>query len=145
MRRTVCLLAGVLLCVLALGSDAPKEYDGAAEADDIQGTWELTGFECGPVREAPDYKGVVTFRGGTYTASYSDGETIRGSYRLDHARKPSHLDKRWTSGPYQGRTLECIYRVEGDTLRIAAPDHLEDVRRPQGFDHVIVAVYKRVK
>ncbi len=27
MRRTILLLAGVLLCVVALGSDSPKEYD----------------------------------------------------------------------------------------------------------------------
>jgi hypothetical protein len=42
MRRIVCLLAGVLLVALGSGSDAPKEYDGSIDADDIQGAWELT-------------------------------------------------------------------------------------------------------
>src|SRR5262249_52284330 len=72
MRRIVCLLAGVLLVVPSLGSDAPKEYDGATERDELEGTWELVGIECRPVQEGPSNQCVVTFRGGRFTKSYGD-------------------------------------------------------------------------
>jgi uncharacterized protein (TIGR03067 family) len=149
MRRIVCLLAGVLLVVPSLGSDAPKEYDGATERDELEGTWELVGIECRPVQEGPSNQCVVTFRGGRFTKSYGDGDTLRGSYRLDPARKPSHLDQYLSTGPFQGRTQECIYRIDGDTLRIAlstSRGDSDDFRRPQGFDRpVVLSVYKRVK
>jgi hypothetical protein len=43
MRRTIVLLAGVLLSVVALGSDSPKEYDDRTEVVDIEGTWSPDG------------------------------------------------------------------------------------------------------
>jgi hypothetical protein len=40
MRRFVCLPAGVLLCVMTLGADSRKEYDGRTQvADPLQGKW----------------------------------------------------------------------------------------------------------
>ncbi len=38
MRRTILLLAGVLLSAVALGSDSPKEYDDRTEVAGIEGT-----------------------------------------------------------------------------------------------------------
>ena len=39
MRRTILLLAGVLLSVAALGSDSPKEYGSDIEMEGVEGTW----------------------------------------------------------------------------------------------------------
>ena len=146
MRRTVCLLAVVLLVVPSLGSDAPRGYDGEAVWDDeLQGTWQWDEFNGRKVET--NLREVLTFRSGTYTSSYSDGDTFRGSYRLDPTRKPPHLDEVPSNGPYRGQTVKYIYQLDRDTLRIAFMAAEDDMRRPQGFNDkgVYVETYKRVK
>jgi uncharacterized protein (TIGR03067 family) len=147
MRRTVYLLGVALLVLPSLGSDSPKEYDGATDADDIQGTWEEIRREKDNRVAFPDYRLVETYRGGTFIFNYEQRDTIRGTYRLDPGCKPPHLDCCPSNGQTQGRTLKLIYEVKGDTLRIGYLTHKDLSRRPQGFDDdgVIVAVYKRVK
>jgi hypothetical protein len=45
MRRTVILLMGVLLSVMALGSDSPKEYDDKTEVKTLEGSWQQVAVE----------------------------------------------------------------------------------------------------
>jgi uncharacterized protein (TIGR03067 family) len=142
------MLLFALLVLPLLGSDSPKDYDGASEADDIRGTWELTSIGApgiGINMRPPSDGCVTTFRGGTYTNRYYDGETIHGSYCVAPCRKPSHLDLRPSGGIYRGQTWKKIYEIEGATLRVA---HDTDADcRPEGFSdrHVILLIYKRVK
>jgi uncharacterized protein (TIGR03067 family) len=150
MRRTVLLLAGVLLSGVVLGSDAPKEYDDKTEVDSIEGTWRQieVEFDGNGKKFKPDPECVIGFRSGTFTSNYSDGDTDRGSYRIDNTCKPPHLDWMPFSGLYRGKTLQFICQIDGDTLRIAYRRGVEDkVRRPQGFsdDDIAVKTYKRVK
>jgi len=150
MRRTVLLLAGVLLCVVALGSDSPKEYDDATmQVDELQGTWRLVGCEFDGRKAAAPYPEVLTFCNGTYTHKYYEHDTHSGSYRIDPTHKPQHLDRIASSGSLKGRTCRDIFQIDGDTLRIAnmSDQLLNDKRRPQGFndDNVFVLVYKRVR
>ena len=148
MRRIVWLLAGVLLVMLSLGSDSPRGYsDGATEADELQGTWQWIGDEFNGRKVETKLREVLTFRNGTYTSHYSDGDTFRGSYRLDPTRKPPHLDEVPSNGPYQGQTVKYIYHLDCDTLRIAFMAAKDDMRRPQGINDkgVYVETYKRVK
>ena len=148
MRRIVWLLAGVLLVMLSVGSDSPREYsDGATEVDELQGTWQWTGDEFNGRKVETRLQEVLTFRNANYTSKYSDGDTFRGSYRLDPTRKPPHLDEVPSNGPYQGQTVKYIYQLDRDTLRIAFMAAEDDMRRPQGFNDkgVYVETYKRVK
>jgi uncharacterized protein (TIGR03067 family) len=147
MRRIIWLLAGVLLAGVALGSDAPKEYDGAIEEPSIEGTWEYTRAEYDGILDKSGDRVVVTFCRGIYTTNRGDGDTIRATYRLDPARKPRHLDWCPTSGKLRGQTLRCIYAVEGDTLRVANMMDDDDFRRPQGFNDkgLFISVFRRVK
>jgi uncharacterized protein (TIGR03067 family) len=146
MRRTVCLLAAVLLALPSRGSDAPRGYDGAAEIDGIEGTWELTGIQV-RANVIGSSGLVTTYRGGTFTSHSAGGGTVSGIYHLDPARKPSYLDTRPSSGAARGKNLKFIYEVKGDTLRLAYPSDPDDFRRPQAFggEEVTVLVYKRVK
>ena len=125
-----CVLA-ILFVVLLLGSDSPREYDDRTTLDELAGVWQ--GVD-GLRKEVGFYDGILTIR-------FSDGDVRRGSFRTGRAREPHHLE--WIlSG---GLTLKCIYRIDGDTLRIACFECWD--RRPQGFDDkgVIIFIYQRVK
>lgn len=139
MRRTILLVAGVLLSVVALGSDSPKEYDDRTEVAGIEGTWQLTNVKCG--NNIPKIgQNITTFRGGICTTIDSDGES-RCSYRIDTTHKPFQLD--WI---LPSRAVKCIYLIEGDTLWIAEVLY-SDQPRPRDFKgiDVIICTYKRVR
>jgi len=147
MRRTFLLVAGVLLSVAALGLDSPKDYGNKVLVDELEGTWQLTEYEFNGQKVKPDPLEVVTFRAGAYVSNYSDGDTFRGSYRLDPTHQPPHLNEVPANGPYQGQTVKYIYQLDRDTLRIAFMAAEDDMRRPQGFNDkgIYVETYKRVK
>jgi len=148
MRRFVCLLAGVLVVVPSLGSDSPREYDGATEMDGIEGTWRFVSAEriggdviwAGPP--------ILTFRGGRYVG-LRDGRTVeRGAYGVDNRQTPRHFDRFPESGPNRGLTLRYIYRVDGDTLKIAETSSPGlNVERPTGFtqNDVTILTWQRVR
>src|SRR5262249_44083665 len=132
MRRTVRLLAVVLLVLPLLGSDLPKEYDGVTERDDVQGTWELVEWTFDGQSFGGEGTMVTNYRFGTKVVRYWDSRTITGRYRTDPTRTPPSLDEIRSDGDYQGQAIRWIYRVEGDTLRIAHLN-MDPTRRPQTF------------
>jgi len=89
---------------------------------------------------------AITVRGGNLAYDYTHA-IVRGSYRIDPACKPLHLD--WTplSGGLKGETLKVIYQIDGDELRIAFLWNGTEMQRPRGFndDGVYTAIFKRVK
>ena len=146
MRQTILVLAGVLLCVVALGSDSPKEYDDRTEAQDIQGTWELTEIELQGEKVKSDSQEMMTFRGESFTANSQSLGIHRGNYRTYLTHKPYHLDLSYTDGDTKGPTLKLIFQIDGEMLRIAETYLPNDKQRPQGFNGAVeVWTYKRVK
>ena len=147
MRRSVCLLAVVLLVVPLLGSDAPKEYDGATETDELQGTWTVvSGTVVGSGRGRPLDGLALTFSGGQY--QFQGDWDERGAYTVDRSRQPHHLDIAPTGGKkasWARAASKLIYQLDGDVLRIAFAGN--DGARPASFDEVgtVVYTYKRVK
>ena len=145
MRRTF-LLAGVLLCVVALGSDSPKEYDDRTERDELQGRWQLIEVSLNGLKQGVDFQELMTYRAGAYTYQ-CDNKTIRsGNYRIDTASNPHHLDEIPSNPSRWAHLSKRIYIIDGDTLRVAfRPD--DGSRRPERFDDKILFVwtYKRVK
>jgi uncharacterized protein (TIGR03067 family) len=138
MRRIVCLLAGVLLVVPSVGSDAPREYDDKSEYVGIEGTWRWT--------TTSGHALVLTFHSGGFTLAVENTVLGRGSYRIDSSRYPLFLDKLPTYGPYKGVTVKCLYQIDGGALRIAyMPSDPE--QRPRWFtgEGVEVETYKRVR
>jgi len=146
MRRTICWLAAMLLCVVALGSDSPKEYDDKTVAVDLEGAWRLTEFEFKGAKATPSVHGVLTYRGGIFSLKYGGVESVGGSYRIDSTQKPPHLDWIPSAGELKGKTLKLIYQIDGDTLRLGFMSG-GAWSRPQGFNGEGVAfeTYKRVK
>jgi uncharacterized protein (TIGR03067 family) len=138
MRRTVCLLAVVLIVPPSLGFDSPKAYDGATvQVDELEGTWRLVAVEFNGIKMVSDHL-VYAFRSGTITFKVRGAETWRGSYRTDPTRKPSDLDMYAT---------KWIYQIDGDMLWMAyVPFKFRD-SRPTGFDDqgISIQTFKRVK
>jgi uncharacterized protein (TIGR03067 family) len=140
-RRIVWLVAVPLLVAPSLGSDAPKDYDGATQADELEGTWRLVAVEYDGGRGIPAVV-TITYRGRNFTEV--DGTT--GTFTTDVRRKPAHLDSTATTGYWAGRTVKGIYQRDCDTLRIAF--HLWGDERPTNFDEkrdLLVQTWKRMK
>lgn len=146
MHRLALLLA-IVLVVPLLGFDSPKEYDDRTTADPLEGTWRLTEFAYNGVIFASSDHSVMTCRAGTYVEKFSDGRTNRGSYRIDAAHMPPHLDWLPSSGADQGLTIKSIFNIDGDTLMDAHICGENEVERPRKFngDGVAFCIYKRVK
>jgi uncharacterized protein (TIGR03067 family) len=140
MRRTVCLLAA-LLVLPSLGSDSPKEYDGATEEDELRGEWRVVIIEDETRILDNGALGVRTFRSGKWT--YSNGQvSVAGAYTADARYKPPRLDM-VGRGANEGLRSLCIYRIDGDTLRLAFPRSGTD--RPTTFTgDVVLVTLKRV-
>jgi hypothetical protein len=100
MRRTVCLLAAPLV-LPSFGSDVPKEYDGAKEKDELDGTWKCLPLEFDDglnLRPLPE----DTFRGGKWRQS-TGKFLLTGTYTAQTGHKPANLDVTVWAGdkPYQ--------------------------------------------
>jgi uncharacterized protein (TIGR03067 family) len=145
MRRTSLLLAGVLLGVVALGSDSPKEYnDATGQGSDLEDSWLIISNKFNGVEDLPFATSVTTYRGGYFSTRYRPGTETGGTYVVDTGPHPAHLDlvKKFDDG---GRISQCIYRIEGDKLWIGFPQKGDD--RPKNFDQkgIDICFYKRAK
>lgn len=96
---------------------------GDKNASKLDGTWVEVAYEnFGKVSEIPKAEqGTHTFAQGMLKikvlALKLDKE---GTYAVDDTRKPKHLDLTYKIGD-KLQTMQCIYEVSGDTLRIAQP------------------------
>src|ERR1700722_12121645 len=114
MRRLSPLLA-VLLVILLLGSDSPKDYDDRTEYVGIEGMWRLTAYEFGGRKVKLPFQVVLIYRDETFVYKRSDGDTTQGNYRIDPSRNPAPLDLIPSSGNFKGQTHKWIYQINNDT------------------------------
>src|SRR5262249_37921661 len=103
-------LAGGLL----LGA-GPKDND-QADVKKIQGKWTIASgvIDGNPI---PNLKGEVVYTGDKYHWKTGD-QSGKGTFRLDSAKHPKHLDAVPSDGPIQGQTVEHIYELNGDSLKL---------------------------
>jgi uncharacterized protein (TIGR03067 family) len=143
--RRLSLLSAILLVAPLLGSDSPRGYSEAAESFGIEGSWELTGFVSGGEKTTPNFRAVITCRGGAFTCEYSTGDTVRGAYHTDTAGRPPHLDWLPANGTNKGREFKFVYQLNGDALLVAGQG--DGTQRPHGFNDrlVLVSCYKRIR
>jgi uncharacterized protein (TIGR03067 family) len=140
MRRLFLILAALFALPL-LGTDSPKDYDGATVAA-LDGTWMPIDYEEQGKKEHSDEQDLGyawNFRCGIF--AYRKPWTIQQRYRLDPSQNPAHLDL----NPDHEEVLRFIYQINGDILRIGIG--ADNTRRPQGFNDagLTIVTFKRVK
>lgn len=124
--KTLMLLA---LGFLA-GSDAKE--DAKNDQKNLQGKWTMTSgaIDGNEIPKSP-MMGEITFKGDKYEWKSGDGQSGRGAFKLDAAQKPRHMDAVPSDGPVAGQTVEEIYEVDGDNLKICLA--LPGTNRPAAF------------
>ena len=135
----------LLLLVPLLGSDVPKDYNGAMAADGIEGTWVRVAAEMDG-RKLDIIAGSLTFQGGGRLLEERAGAAPRaGRFKLDAGPRPARLDIEYPSDP-PGLRRKFVCHVSEDTLKVGfALDWTAP--RPGGFAErgTIIVTYRRVK
>ena len=144
MNRSLVL---AVLLAIALWSSAP-----ATRADDLkalEGKWKVETAEAqGKPAEAPELRElIVTITGDRYEILVN-GETDRGSLKLDEMQKPKFMDATDTEGENVGKVIKAIYEVTGDTLRVCYA--MKGDERPTEFatkegTSLLLITYRREK
>jgi uncharacterized protein (TIGR03067 family) len=145
MRLSIpCLLVGL---ATAVGGGAAAQDKKPAKLD---GTWVQVGYEnYGKVSEIPKAeRGTHTFDRGKLRirvpALKLDKE---GTYTVGDSKSPKHLDLTYRIGD-RVQTMQCLYEIDGDTLRIAQPFDGPKGPRPAEMKsgvHAQIYIYKRQK
>lgn len=146
MSRTVCRLA---ICVLALGSGASALLaDEKEDWKSLKGTWNVDKAVLMGMDQSEAFKTLVlTVDEGKYSVVFL-GNTDKGTLKIDAAAKPKRISITGTEGPTKDKTIEAIYEIDGDTLKICYS--LEGKDPPKAFEskegtQTLFVVYKREK
>ena len=124
--RRVRLLAITLAVALAYATGyAQGEPAGAA----VQGRWVVTAGEHNGKPMDAIKNGVMTITGDVFEVRTASGNVLKGTLRLDAAKKPSQIDFLHADGT----RWEAIYEVAGDSFRINYVTAGEKDPRPTTF------------
>ncbi len=121
-----CFLFFSSLCSLchcgessALAADEPKETAAKKELEKIQGNWTVASAELDGKPDPARINAKITYRGDTFTRTNA-GQTVHGKIKMDPTANPKTMDATYTDGPNKDKTLEGIYSLEGEALKICA-------------------------
>jgi uncharacterized protein (TIGR03067 family) len=137
------MLAGVAAFALMAGT-AVWGGDANKEKDKLKGTWTLTSLEIGGKKiDLPGEKSMqLVFSGDKVMvkgAGPKGDKDEEGTYTIDATKKPKHLTLTKKGGGADD-TMEGIYEIEGDTLKIGSSAKGPKGPRPTGFDDPAVAI-----
>lgn len=140
------IAACLLLSPLTFAQDPKAKPDDATL---VQGSWTIAEAELGgrpfPAEVSKDM--TLVLAKGTYVLK-TKGPEDKGTATIDATKTPRQLDVIGTEGPNKGKTLLCIYELDGDTLKVCYD--LSGKARPTEFKspagtQVFLVTYKRVK
>ncbi len=138
------IVALTVLGMIAASAFADAKKDSAA----LTGTWQPTSMVLGGNKTPADQlKNItMTITDGKYHVVV-DGESDKGTLKLDKKDKLKTMDIVGTEGPNKGKTYPAIYELEGDTLKICY--NLDGTTRPTEFkadkDKMLLISYQRQK
>lgn len=121
----------------------------AADAKDtgLEGKWAVVSVERDGKVDEKWTGGVRIMKDGKYELKPKTGDAVTGSYKvIDAAKKIKTIDFMPDGGQYKGKTLQGIYAIDGDTLKICFAEPGKE--RPTEFTSKggqVLAVHKREK
>ena len=141
-------IAGILVVALCLGAGGTPEAD-KKELAKISGTWSLQ--ELTYDGEVHKLKFNVIFKGSEGRVEGNDSvqsEYAKIKFKLDPSAKPSSMDITVAAGSQTDSTMEAIYELKDDELRICAKvfgqGRPKEFASPDGSS-IVLLVLKRTK
>ncbi len=115
--KTVLSGVCVLLLLSPVAALAQEKAQPKGDAKAIQGTWKIVSCEEKGQPEQRMVGMVLTLRGGKLIAKHGD-KTLDATYKLTTTKTPHWLDITFQAGDGNEVTIQAIYELKGDTLRI---------------------------
>jgi uncharacterized protein (TIGR03067 family) len=119
-----------LLFLVFVAAAPPFKHKGPSKdaLKPLQGTWSRTVYAYCPVGDGPalvaeDGDIEVTITGDRLTYTYLPEYRVAAAFTITvcAGNGSTHLDLQGVRGPEQGRSVPALYKVVGDTLRLATP------------------------
>jgi uncharacterized protein (TIGR03067 family) len=114
-----------LLLTLSLG--APLDDRARDDADptyfieeSLQGTWVVIQAEFDGREAKEALKAVMTFQGEKVTVNLANGESKKGTFKINRSAMPWTLDL--IPNDKDELTTPCIYQLNGDKLKLCMSD-----------------------
>ena len=151
------MLTAFVLLALSAPADPPKEKakelpaEAKKELKKLEGKWRVVKtLEATKESEAKDGEDVfITFKDAEMTMASGDKKETIAITAVDGTTDPKCIDLTETRRDKTERTLEGIFKLDGDTLQLAISIPKEGKSRPTGFDkppdRTVVMTLKRVK
>jgi uncharacterized protein (TIGR03067 family) len=132
---------------LLVAADAKDDAVKAAKAK-LKGTWAVVSLEEKGEKAPEDVvkKMRLVFQDSKVIIKGTEDGDHEATYTIDPSQKPATLDLVPADGPDKGKTLRCIYSLEGDDLKICSASKSDD-ERPTEFaaKKAVLLVFKRGK
>jgi uncharacterized protein (TIGR03067 family) len=152
------VLTALVALALSAPADPPKEKEKELpeatkkELKKLEGKWQMVTFATSQGEaDVKDLEACAVFGGAEMTVSAKNGkkESLRVT-AIDTATDPKCIDLVEIRADKTERTLEGVYKIDGDTLYLAFAIPKEGKIRPTTFDkptdqRVLVWTFKRVK
>ena len=108
------LSVGLLIAANSSGGDADK-----MELKKLEGTWGMVSGEAKGEKlpESTVKSAKLTIVGDKHTVKIGE-DTIIGTHKLDPTMKPKAIDAMDTEGPFKGKTIFGIYKVENGVFTV---------------------------
>jgi uncharacterized protein (TIGR03067 family) len=117
------------------GVNTPRNKN--AETHDLKGIWSGKKFRV--FEKEGDFAGVYDFTENQLETFLDDkNEKCQWRYRTDPTKSPQEIDLTQVDGPFVGKTLKGIYKIDKDVLSICyvrpSVEGAETKARPTEFD-----------
>jgi len=145
--KTIILSLSTIFLVAAAATFAADEPKADADQKALAGSWSVTSAEMRGEKNAEVVGSIMTFEADRVTLKHKGEEDMKeAKYKLDSSAKPKRID---IMPKEKEETLQGIYELDGDTLKICMADKGSEPR-PEKFESaaekkIVLLVLKREK
>jgi uncharacterized protein (TIGR03067 family) len=120
-------------CATLLIATAGFAADTDAELKALEGRWAIEAATLGGRDHLEDFTGMVlTVKGKDFVIDFAENSD-KGTFTIDASKAPKWIDIKTTAkGPFFGKTMQGIYKIEKDRLVICC--EVDGKTRPAKFE-----------